>query len=312
MREDIGRIGVLFGGPSSERDISIISGNAVYDSLFKEGLDVVKMDIKDADSLKESVLTSNIDVAFIALHGKFGEDGQVQSILEDLDIPYTGSNPYASKLALDKVLSKEIFKKNNIPTPGYAALKKGQDYKTVVDRFSFPFVVKPSNGGSSIGISLVEKPDDIKKAIDNAFSYDDSILIEKYIKGIDITVGILDDEALPVIHIKPKDKFYDFKAKYTSGMSEYIVPADISDDIFKRAQKLSLLAHKALGCLSFSRVDMLYQKDTSEIFLLEVNTIPGLTPSSLLPKAAKSAGIDFSDMCISMVKSALKGVIEYG
>ena len=312
MREDFPRIGVLFGGPSSERDISIISGNAVYDSLFKKGLDVVKMDIKDADSLKKSIREANIDVAFIALHGKFGEDGQVQLILEDLDVPYTGSRPYASKLALDKVLSKEIFKKHNIPTPDYAVLKKDQDYKAAVKGFSFPFVVKPSNEGSSIGISLVEKSNDIKKAIDDAFSYDNIILVEEYIEGIDITVGILDDESLPVIHIKPKDKFYDFKAKYTSGMSEYIVPADFPDDISKRAQKLSLLAHKALGCLSFSRVDMLYQKDTSQIFVLEVNTIPGLTPSSLLPKAAKSAGIDFSDLCISMVKSSLKGVIEYG
>lgn len=312
MREDLGRIGVLFGGPSSERDISIISGNAVYDSLFEKGLDLIKIDAKDADSLKDSILKSNIDVAFIALHGRFGEDGQVQSILEDLGIPYTGSGPYASKLALDKVLSKEIFKKHNIPTPDYALLKKDQDYKAIIDGFSFPFVVKPSNEGSSIGISLVEKPDDIERAIDNAFSYDDNILIEKYIKGIDITVGILDDEPLPVVCIKPKDKFYDFKAKYTSGMSEYIVPADLPDDISKKAQKLSLLAHKVLGCLSFSRVDMLYQEDQSRIFVLEVNTIPGLTPSSLLPKAAKSAGIDFSDICISMVKSALKGVKEYG
>ena len=312
MREDLGRIGVLFGGPSSERDISIISGNAVYDSLFEKGLDLIKIDAKDADSLKDSILKSNIDVAFIALHGRFGEDGQVQSILEDLGIPYTGSGPYASKLALDKVLSKEIFKKHNIPTPDYALLKKDQDYKAIIDGFSFPFVVKPSNEGSSIGISLVEKPDDIERAIDNAFSYDDNILIEKYIKGIDITVGILDDEPLPVVCIKPKDKFYDIKAKYTSGMSEYIVPADLPDDISKKAQKLSLLAHKVLGCLSFSRVDMLYQEDQSRIFVLEVNTIPGLTPSSLLPKAAKSAGIDFSDICISMVKSALKGVKEYG
>lgn len=312
MREEFPRIGVLFGGPSSERDISIISGNAVYDSLFEKGLDLIKIDAKDADSLKDSILKSNIDVAFIALHGRFGEDGQVQSILEDLGIPYTGSGPYASKLALDKVLSKEIFKKHNIPTPDYALLKKDQDYKAIIDGFSFPFVVKPSNEGSSIGISLVEKPDDIERAIDNAFSYDDNILIEKYIKGIDITVGILDDEPLPVVCIKPKDKFYDFKAKYTSGMSEYIVPADLPDDISKKAQKLSLLAHKVLGCLSFSRVDMLYQEDQSRIFVLEVNTIPGLTPSSLLPKAAKSAGIDFSDICISMVKSALKGVKEYG
>jgi len=168
------------------------------------------MDIRGADSLKKSILEANIDVAFITLHGKFGEDGQVQLILEDLDIPYTGSKPYASKLALDKVLSKEIFKKHNIPTPDYAALKKDQDYKAAVKGFSFPFIVKPSNEGSSIGISLVEKPDDIKKAITDAFFYDDTILIEEYVPGIDITVGILDDESLPVIHIKPRDKFYDF------------------------------------------------------------------------------------------------------
>ena len=308
--ERIGRIGILLGGPSSERDISIKSGNTVYDALLSLGCDVVKIDVKDKGSFKKEVMISGIDVAFIALHGRFGEDGGVQRVLDDMGIPYIGSGPEASWIALNKIASKEIFKQHNIPTPDYIVLNKSKqalfsrgDY---LPHFPLPFVVKPSKEGSSIGMSIVQAHDMIIPALDEAFRYDDDIIIEKYIEGDDITVGILKEKPLPVIDIKPKEKFYNFKAKYTNGMSEYIVPALLPEKITKRVQQLALLAHQVLGCDSFSRVDMLINKRDNSLIVLEVNTIPGLTSSSLLPKAAKAAGIDFPQMCVEMIKLALK------
>jgi D-alanine-D-alanine ligase len=175
--------------------------------------------------------------------------------------------------------------------------------------FSLPFVIKPENEGSSIGMTIVEKESDIINAIRKAFMYDDDILIEEYINGDDITVGILQDRPLPVVHIKPKAKFYSFEAKYTQGMSEYIVPAELPETVTKEAQRLAVLAHRAVGCRSFSRVDMILDKrDSSALWVLEINTIPGLTSTSLLPKAAWAMGMDFAQMCLRMVESALVGV----
>ncbi len=308
--ERAGRIGILFGGLSSERDISIKSGNTVYDAFLSLGYDAVKIDVKDAGSFKKEVTISKIDVAFIALHGRFGEDGGVQRALDDMDIPYIGSGPEASRIALNKIASKEIFKQQNIPTPDYIVLKKSKrqlfSKGNNLQHLSLPFVVKPSKEGSSIGMSLVQARDMIIPAMDEAFKYDDEIIEEKYIEGDDITVGILNEKPLPVINIKPKEKFYNFKAKYTDGMSEYVVPAILSQRITKTVQQLALLAHRALGCGSFSRVDMLINKRDNSLTVLEVNTIPGLTSSSLLPRAAKAAGIDFGQMCVEMIRCALK------
>lgn len=308
MRKDLGRIGVLLGGPSSEREISIKSGTAAYDALLSLGLDVVCIDPKNVTSVKEDILSARINVAFIALHGRFGEDGAMQAILEEMGIPYTGSGPEASRLALNKILSRGIFQDNDIPVPGYRVWRRPSGVKSVLKDVSFPFVVKPANEGSSIGLSIVETKEEAIPAINTAFSYDDEILIEEYIPGEDITVGILDDEPLPVVHIKPKAKFYSFHAKYTQGMSEYVVPARFSGDIIDQAQRLGSLAHHILGCRAFSRVDMLLDKRDNNVVVLEVNTIPGLTSSSLLPKAAAAAGIDFPQMCLRMVESALVSV----
>ncbi len=304
--EKTGRIGILFGGPSSERAISIKSGNAVYDAFLSLGYDAIKIDAKDAASFKKEIIASGIDIAFIALHGRFGEDGGIQRILDDIGIPYIGSGPEASRIALNKIASKEIFKQNDIPTPDYIVFKKSKHghflKRNSLPHFSLPFMVKPPKEVSSIGMSIVQARDMIIPAMDEAFRYDDEIIAEEYIDGDDVTVGILNEKPLPVIYIKPKERFYNFKAKYTEGMSEYIVPAPLSEKITKRVQQLALLAHRALGCNSFSRVDMLINKRDNSLTVLEVNTIPGLTLSSLLPKAAKAAGIDFPQMCVQMIR----------
>jgi len=313
VRSDFGKIGILSGGPSSEREISIRSGKAVYKALTTLGFNAVGIDIKSAASAKEEILRNDLDIAFIALHGRFGEDGTIQAMLEELDIPYTGSGPNASRLALNKILSRQIFEKHDIPVPRWLYLKKQSDNRDLSpcaasNKLSPPFVVKPANEGSSIGMTIVENEVGLASACDSAFSYDDEILIEEYVPGEDITVGILNDKPLPVCHIKTKLDFYNYEAKYTNGMSEYIVPANLEKEITAEAQRLGLLAHKVLGCRSFSRVDMLLDKEKDRIVVLEVNSIPGLTSSSLLPKAASVAGIDFSQMCIKMIESALIGV----
>ena len=311
-RGRVGRIGILLGGPSSERTISIKSGNAVYDALFSLGYDVIRIDVKEISSFKKEIARSGIDVAFIALHGRFGEDGGVQQLLDEAAIPYIGSGVQASRIALDKISSKKVFIEHNIPTPDYITVNKAQRELFLQGSnpslFSLPFIVKPSKEGSSIGMSLVHTYDMIAVALNDAFRYDDNVLVEKYIEGDDITVGILNEIPLPVVSIKPKEVFYNFEAKYTNGMTEYVVPARLSDKVTKTVQELALSAHRVLGCDSFSRVDMLIDKKDNSLSVLEVNTIPGLTSSSLLPKAAKAAGINFGQMCVDMVRMALEKV----
>ena len=305
----IGRIGVLMGGPSEERQISLRSGKAVYESLKNANFDVVPIDIESQD-LEENIRkikSYNIEVAFIALHGRFGEDGTIQKLLEDLGIPYTGSGVLASKFALDKVLSRQRFLSFGLNVPDYIVIEKKDFDKTYLslNKFKFPLVVKPACQGSSIGLSIVEDKDSLSKAIDLAFSFDERIIIEEYIKGRELTVGILDEEPLPVIEIIPKKKFFDYEAKYTPGLTEYVVPAKLEEKIASQAKNSALLAHKSLDCFGFSRVDMILNKE-NKVFVLEVNTIPGLTETSLLPKAAKAVGIGFLELCLKLIDSAYR------
>ncbi len=297
-----GKIGVLAGGPSSERDISLESGTAVYNALKNSGFDARFIDIKGAHG--RILERSNIDIAFIALHGGFGEDGTIQGILEKLDISYTGSGPRSSRLALDKIGSRKVFIKNAIPTPEYLAINKGTAFRDLHKKFKLPLVVKPQKEGSSIGLSVVRRNAEVKGALDLAFRYNSNILIEKFIKGRELTVGILNKEALPVIEILSKKHVYDYGAKYIDKETEYIVPARIESEIYRKAQDLGVRAHRALGCRDFSRVDMRMDKD-GNIFVLEVNTIPGLTQRSLLPKAAEAAGIGFGELCVRLLELAL-------
>lgn len=302
-----GRIGVLMGGPSTEREISLKSGKAVYEALKQLRLDVIAVDIK-TDNVEENInliKSHKLNCAFLALHGRFGEDGQIQEILDILRIPYTGSGTLASRLAMDKVASRKIFEVHGLPVPKYK----------VVDRFSYntnwkvhnnlalPLVIKPATHGSSIGLSIVDKKEDLDKAVDLAFRFDESILIEEYINGREVTVGILDDTALPVIEIIPKNRFFDYEAKYQVGMTDYVVPAKLEEEITKKIQCIAMSAHKLLGCFGCSRVDMILSKDNTP-FVLELNSIPGLTPISLLPKAAKIVGIEFAQLCLKLIKLA--------
>lgn len=250
-----GRVGVLMGGPSTEREISLKSGKAVFESLKKQGLDVAAIDIKSFDHREtaELIKSFGIDCAFVVLHGRFGEDGQIQSILEGLKLRYTGSGVEASRTAMDKVSAKKIFRENNIPVPQDLVIEK-RSYRqdeAIKPMFKLPWVIKPPTHGSSIGLSLVENFEDAAKAIDVALGFDDRALVEEYIKGRELTVGILENHPLCVIEIVPKSKFFDFEAKYQSGITDYIVPARLDPDLGRLVQETAFKAHKVLGCFGF-------------------------------------------------------------
>jgi len=301
-RRDYGRVGVLAGGPSNEREISLRSGKAVYNALVQEGIDAVLLDV--TDDVKDRILENGVDVAFIALHGRFGEDGTVQKILEDMRLPYTGSGQEASRLALDKIASKEVFIKSGIRVPKYAAFEKDNFRAEDVCKLGFPVVVKPHLEGSSIGLSVVREKGGLDDAVKKAFEYGRKVLIEEYIDGRELTVGILGDKPLPVIEIVTKEKVYDYKAKYSDPETRYLVPAPIDAAISRKAQELGVLSHRALGCRCFSRIDMMMD-GSGRLFVLEANTVPGMTERSLLPKAAQAAGLSFGRLCVTLVEDAL-------
>ena len=295
------KIAVLAGGHSSERDISIKSGRAVFEALIRKSLNAEFIEINDDfESILEGLKS---DVAFIALHGKFGEDGAVQSILEKLGIPYTGSGVESSRLAFSKIASKERFLSRGLRVPKYKKIEKHEKEKSIPEEFGLPIVIKPSSEGSSVGLTIVKNTKGIKEALDKAFYYDDLVIVEEYIDGREITVGILEDKALPVIEIKTENNVYDFNAKYISDKTQYIVPAELADKDAKLAQDMALQAYKTLGCRDFSRVDMRMDLKGS-LYLLEINTIPGMTERSLLPKAASYAGVGFDDLCVKLVNLA--------
>ena len=303
VKSPFGRIGVLMAGPSTEKKISLKSGHAVCAALKKSGLAIVPVIIKTdktSDNIRLLKL-KRIDCAFIALHGRFGEDGGIQKILSSLKIPYTGSGVKASALAMDKIASRKIFMRHGLKVPRSRILRKDSYQGINADSFSLPLVVKPATHGSSIGLSIVGKVKDIPEAVNQAFRFDNRIIIEEYIKGRELTVGILEDKAMPVIEIVPKHIFFDYQAKYKLGLTDYIVPAKLSPAVTKRVKKAALCAHKFLGCFGCSRVDIILN-EKNEPFVLEVNTIPGLTQTSLLPKAAKQLGISFTSLCLKLIK----------
>lgn len=313
---NLGKIGVLMGGPSAEREISLRSGKAVCDSLKQAGVSVLAIDIKTDNPLTtiKQLKSSHIALAFIALHGHFGEDGEIQKLLEGLNTPYTGSGVVASRLALDKVAARKIFQIYGLSVPRYTMIRK-EAFNFKKSGFfnqktsTFPLVIKPVSQGSSIGLSIVWDRRQLTKAIRAAFLVDRRIILEEYIKGREITVGILEEKPLPIIEIIPKKQFFDYEAKYQVGMTEYRVPARLKNGLVAKVQTAALKAHRSLGCKDFSRVDMILKGDTP--FVLEVNTIPGLTRTSLLPKAAAVVGISFSDLCIKLIKSAYKHADKY-
>ena len=293
------KIGVIAGGISSERKISLLTGKNIFNSLLKSGYNTVLIDPKDnfLARLKE------INLAFLALHGKYGEDGTVQGLLEFAKIPYTGSGILGSAIAINKILSKKILRYENIITPDYIAADfKNKPCLSELKKFlnkklAYPVIVKPNTEGSTIGINIVNGDTQLEYAVSDALKYDSKILIEKYIKGRELTVSIIGNEpvALPIIEIKPKSGFYDYEAKYVKGMTEYIVPAKLDKGITRHISETAVKCHKVLECRSISRVDFILDNHNNA-YVFELNTMPGMTATSLVPKAAEAAGINFDHL----------------
>jgi len=283
------KIAVLLGGMSSERDVSLRTGRAVLNALLELGYRAEAIDA--GRDLAERLRESGAEVAFIALHGRYGEDGTVQGLLELLGIPYTGSGVLASSVAMDKVVTKQLLLQHGVATPAFAVLHEGDDPAAVELPAAFPLVVKPAREGSTIGVTIANDRAAFDQGIEEALKLDDLVLIEEFIRGDEVTVGVLEGEALPVIQVVPKSGFYDYASKYTAGQTEYLLPAPQSETITRRLQEAALKACRALGCRGGARVDFMIRG--GEIYCLEVNTIPGMTETSLLPKAAGHAGISF-------------------
>ncbi len=295
------RIAVLMGGLSAEREISLRTGKAVSEALAHAGYSIEELDA--GRDLPERLSAMDIDVAFIALHGRFGEDGTVQGLLEILRIPYTGSGVLASSLAMDKVMAKKIFLHHQLPTPGFTTLRRTEDVEVFEKRCRhFPVVVKPAREGSTIGIGIVRSTEALRGLVEKAFRHDDLILVEDFIEGVEVTVGVLNGEPLPMIQIVPRGGFYDYHAKYTAGETEYVIPAPLEKDLYGEIQHNAVVAYESLGCSGAARVD--FKVRGSEFFCLEVNTIPGMTATSLLPKAAQHAGIPFVELVERILENA--------
>lgn len=307
------RVAVLMGGISGEREVSLRSGAAVADALREGGYQVLEVDVGPAAAEQLVSLRGEIDVAFIALHGRLGEDGTVQGLLELLGIPYTGSGVLASALAMDKRMSKRIFRSQGIPVAEdvvvSAAEIEAAGIRKVAEGIAldlgFPCMVKPNREGSTLGSAKATNTDELESALRGALAYDDLLLVEKFIEGRELTVGLIGEgpEALPVLEVVASKGFYDYECKYTCGMTEYLVPAPISDNLAGELQRLAVRAHRALGCEGVSRVDFMVD-DKQNIYCLEINTIPGMTELSLVPKAAAAAGYSFRDTVEMILKTA--------
>jgi len=294
-------IGVLCGGLSAEREVSLRTGGEVHRALQEAGYRSVRIDA--GRDLAERLHAEGVDVAFVALHGRFGEDGTVQGLLEMLGIPYTGSGVLASALAIDKVATKKILLYHELPTPGFTVFRRGDDREALLERCRhFPLVVKPAREGSTIGISIAHDQKQLADGLDAALERDHQVLVEDYISGMEVTVSVLGDEALPIIQIVPKSGFYDYRAKYTAGQTRYILPAPLPPLVYRRLQQVAVEACRVLGCRGAARVDFMVQE--REFSILEINTVPGMTPTSLLPKAAARAGMGFTELVVRMLLDA--------
>lgn len=302
-------IALLCGGISSEREVSLKSGQQVFQALDKSKYEVRQYDPK-TDLARLVAEAAGIDAALIILHGPYGEDGTVQGLLELLDIPYQGTGVLGSALSMNKLAAKQIYERSGIPVPPSVAVRRGDGITEdeLTARLGLPLVIKPATGGSSIGMSIVRTSDQLRAALDLAFAHDTVALVEAYIQGIEITGGVLgnsDPQALPLIEIIPGEHdFFDYEAKYTAGVSQEICPARISPELTAKAQSYACSAHKALFCSGYSRTDMLLRGD--DIYVLETNTIPGMTPTSLFPQAAQVAGISFDRLLDRLIELGIQ------
>lgn len=307
------KIAVLLGGKSAEREISFKTGEAVYQALISKGYEAVKIDA--AENIIADLSVHKPDLVFIALHGKYGEDGVMQGLLETLGIPYTGCGVLASALAINKIYTKKILRYENIPTADFMTLTQQDIYNNassyllalVEDKLAFPLVVKAPTQGSTIGIYFVHKGDDLHSALEAASQYDSTVLLEKFIKGTEVTISVLGNEhplALPSLEIISKTGVYDYQAKYTVGLSEHIIPARLPAYTNQRLAELAIQTYQAIGCKGFARVDFIVDEELKP-YVLEINTIPGMTETSLLPDAARAAGLEFPELVELIVNLAL-------
>lgn len=290
------KVAVLMGGPGQEREVSLRSGAAVAKALSQVGAIVSSMDVRDG-SLE---LPPGTDLAFNIIHGTFGEDGELQAILDARGVPYTGEGASGSRLAFDKIETKIFFDRAGVPTAKWHIIAEGES-----PRFDFPYVVKAPRQGSSVGVHIVKSPDDLGPALADCFQYGRRTLVEEFFRGRELTIGILGDTALPIVEIRPHEGFYDYQHKYTKGASEYFVPAPLEENLTRAVQEVALAAHRSLGLEVYSRVDVLLAPD-GKMSVLEINTIPGMTETSLLPKAAAVIGFSFAELCEHIAGLSLK------
>jgi D-alanine-D-alanine ligase len=310
------RVAVLKGGPSLERQVSLRSAARVEDALESLGHEVVPIDV--GGDLVERLRKSGAEVAFVALHGRGGEDGTVQEILEIVGMPYTGSGVAACIRSMDKVLTKHLLVEQRLPTPDFFAFNEtafrefgaAEALPAIEERLGFPIVVKPAAQGSALGIKFARTPKDVPEALIAAFSYDEKVLLERYIGGRELAVGLLEHEgdvqALPIVEALPKDEyFFDFESRYEIGKTEYVCPAELPGEVTEEAQELAIATYRLLGCYGFARIDMILSKE-GELQVLEAQVIPGLTETSLLPQAGEAAGISFEQLVERLVQLALR------
>lgn len=290
---------VLMGGLSAEREVSLRTGQAVYSALLESGCDAVAIDV--GRDLPTQLRDCGAEQAFICLHGRYGEDGTVQGLLEMMQIPYTGSGVMSSSMAIDKVVTKQVLLYHEISTPGFIAFRRGESLAAVLERCRhFPLIVKPAREGSTIGITIARDANQLQAGIEEGLQHDDLILIEDFIQGDEVTVSVLNGAPLPIIKIVPKSGFYDYQSKYTAGQTEYILPAPLEAVLYTRLQECAVDACRALSCRGAARVDFMVRE--REFYCLEVNTIPGMTATSLLPKAAAEAGLSFNELVMQILE----------
>ena len=302
MSNQYGRVGLLYGGSSSEREVSLMSGEAIHQAMLNLGVDVVAIDADD--NLLQSLPGYNLDLVFIALHGPGGEDGTLQGALEYLKLPYTGSGVLASALAMDKLRCKQMWQGMGLPTTDFTLLNADSDWAAELQRLGGQVMVKPAAEGSSIGMSRAATPEQLQAAWTDASKYNTSVIAEPLLPGPEYTVAILDGQLLPSIRIESKGEFYDYEAKYFSEQTQYLCPSELSESREQELQALSMQAFASLGCRGWGRVDVMVD-DQGQFQLLEVNTVPGMTSHSLVPMAAKAAGLNFDQLVAKILQGAL-------
>ena len=303
MSNKYGKVLLLMGGWSREREISLISGKSVFNSLKKSNIDVEVLDLS-RNNLDE-INNYKPDRVFNILHGTGGEDGFIQEYLESLSVPYTGSDSLSSKICMDKRTTKDILKKNNLPTPKYINIEKNFDADFLCENLGLPLVIKPSSEGSSIGVYIAEEKGEIALYIKEVRKITPNVIAEKYVEGLEYTVGILNNRALPVIKLIPPGKFYDFNAKYKSSETQYICPSGLSNDLELKLQEHAKKCFKILGAKGWGRLDIMLDKENNP-WIIELNTIPGMTNHSLVPMAAKQAGIDFDSLVLEVLDTSFE------